>query len=77
MRTTINIDDDAFAKAKAFFGDMKPGEMINVALKEMVQRESAKRLAALGGSDPSASAPSRRPISLVAEDATPYKVNRK
>ena len=54
MRTTVTIDDDLWAKVERLFGDQKPGYLIRLALKEMVQREAGRRLAALGGSDPDA-----------------------
>ncbi len=75
MRTTINIDDAIFAKAQKFFGDMKTGEMVNTAIRMMVEKEAASRMADLGGSDPDAAATSRRssPGSLmVAEDPALY-----
>jgi Arc/MetJ family transcription regulator len=60
MRTTLALDDDLLAKAQAFTGVQEKSALIREALKALIERESARRLAQLGGSDPEASAPPRR-----------------
>jgi Arc/MetJ family transcription regulator len=61
MRTTVALDDELIAKAQAFTGLKEKSSLIHEALKALIARESARRLALLGGSDPSAtSAPRRR-----------------
>jgi Arc/MetJ family transcription regulator len=62
MRTTLALDDELVAKAQAYTGIKEKSRLIDEALKSLVQREAARRLAALGGSDPDAwAAPRRRP----------------
>jgi len=69
MRTTVTIDDELLAKAQEMTGIDEKSALVNEALKRMVQREAAMRLARLGGSDPDAKAPPRRRWS---EDGTRF-----
>jgi Arc/MetJ family transcription regulator len=52
MRTTIALDDDLLAKAEALTGVSEKAALVREALRALIQRESAKRLALLGGSEP-------------------------
>jgi Arc/MetJ family transcription regulator len=52
MRTTLAIDDDLIEKAQSFTGLQEKSALVREALKALIQRESAKRLALLGGSQP-------------------------
>ena len=52
MRTTLALDDDLIEKVQAFIGPMDKTALVREALKALIQRESAKRLALLGGSEP-------------------------
>ncbi|MDP3654208.1 MAG: type II toxin-antitoxin system VapB family antitoxin [Rhodoferax sp.] len=52
MRTTIALDDDLLAKAAALTGVSEKAVLVREALRALIQRESAKRLALLGGSEP-------------------------
>jgi Arc/MetJ family transcription regulator len=52
MRTTLALDDDLLAKAHALTGLSEKTALIREALRALIQRESAKRLALLGGSEP-------------------------
>jgi len=52
MRTTLALDDDLLAKAQALTGLQEKTALIREALKALIARESARRLAALGGSEP-------------------------
>jgi hypothetical protein len=52
MRTTLALDDDLLEKAQSFMGSIGPTDLVREALKALIQRESAKRLALLGGSEP-------------------------
>jgi Arc/MetJ family transcription regulator len=62
MRTTLSLDDDLVAKAQAFTGLMEKPALIREALKALIERESARRLARLGGSESTMeAAPRRRP----------------
>jgi Arc/MetJ family transcription regulator len=60
VRTTIAIDDELFAKAQEFAGVSEKSAVIREALKAFVEREAARRLARMGGTEPSAKAPPRR-----------------
>ena len=52
MRTTIALDDELVAKAQAFTGLQEKSALVREALKALIQRESARRLARLGGTEP-------------------------
>ncbi len=60
MRTTVNIDDGLLAKASKLAGPMDRAAMLSEALKALIERESAKRLALLGGTQPEIKAVPRR-----------------
>lgn len=49
MRTTIVIDDDLLARATQLTGPMDRSAMVREGLKALIERESARRLARLGG----------------------------
>lgn len=62
MRTTIALDDDLLRTAQEFTGVKEKTALIREALKALIERESARRLAALGGSMPGLkNVPRRRP----------------
>jgi Arc/MetJ family transcription regulator len=62
MRTTLALDDDLIAEAEALTGLGEKTALVREALKALIERESVRRLARLGGSDPKAKAvPRRRP----------------
>ncbi len=52
MRTTLVLDDELLAKAQALTNVKEKSSLVKEALKELIERESAKRLASLGGSEP-------------------------
>ena len=60
MRTTIVLDDDLMAAAQEFTGLTEKAAVVREALKALVEREAARRLALLEGSDPGLIAPPRR-----------------
>ena len=61
MRTTITLDDDLLAKATKLAGPLDRSALISAGLKAFIERESARRLARLGGTQPQlAAAPRRR-----------------
>jgi Arc/MetJ family transcription regulator len=60
MRTTLALDDELVAKAEAFTGLKEKSSLVREALKALIERESARRLARLGGSQPGLKAPPRR-----------------
>ena len=49
MRTTIVIDDDLLARATQLIGPMDRSAIVREGLKALIERESAQRLARLGG----------------------------
>lgn len=52
MRTTLNIDDQLFEEAVRLTGVKEKTALLRESLKALIQRESARRLALLGGSEP-------------------------
>ncbi len=62
MRTTLSLDDDLLQRAAQLAGGMDRSALLREALKALIERESAKRLALLGGSQPAlVAAPRLRP----------------
>lgn len=53
MRTTLAMDDELLAEAQRLTGTMEKTALVRQALTALIERESARRLARLGGSDPS------------------------
>ncbi len=51
MRTTLNIDDDLLAKAARLTGTTEKTSLVRKGLEALVALESARRLAALGGTE--------------------------
>lgn len=60
MRTTIALDDDLLAEAQRLTGTSEKSVLIRQALQALIERESARRLARLGGSEPGLTVPTRR-----------------
>lgn len=60
MRTTITIDDELLEKAAKLAGPLERSALVHEGLKALIERESARRLARLGGSQPELKAASRR-----------------
>jgi len=61
MRTTIVLDDELISQAVHYTGIKDKAALVREALTRLVRNEAARRLAALGGSDPAAkAAPQRR-----------------
>ncbi len=52
MRTTLTIDDRLYEQAVALTGMREKSALLRESLKALIERESARRLAALGGSEP-------------------------
>jgi Arc/MetJ family transcription regulator len=62
MRTTLNIDDELLAKARRLSGLKEKTAVVHAGLEALVAIESARRLAALGGSEKNLrNVPRRRP----------------
>jgi Arc/MetJ family transcription regulator len=62
MRTTIALDDELIRQAQQYTGITEKAALIKVALTQLVQREAARRLAALGGTMPNLKPIPRRRI---------------
>jgi Arc/MetJ family transcription regulator len=60
MRTTLALDDDLVSRAQALTGLREKSALVREALKALVERESSRRLARLGGTEPGLEAPPRR-----------------
>ncbi len=52
MRTTVALDDDLLRVAQEYTGVAEKTALLREALKALIERESARRLAALGGTMP-------------------------
>ena len=52
MRTTLALDDDLLAEAQRLTGTKEKTALVREALGALIERESARRLARLGGSEP-------------------------
>lgn len=52
MRTTLNIDKELLDEAARLTGQDQKTALVREGLKALIERESAKRLAKLGGSEP-------------------------
>ena len=52
MRTTLNIDDRLLAEAQRITGIAEKTKLVRQGLQALIERESARRLAKLGGSEP-------------------------
>jgi Arc/MetJ family transcription regulator len=52
VRTTASLDDRLLAQAQELCGPLERTSLLREALQALVERESARRLAALAGSQP-------------------------
>jgi Arc/MetJ family transcription regulator len=62
MRTTIALDDELLEKAAAYTGIREKSALVRAALRALVEREAARRLARIGGSEPDLGTVPRRRI---------------
>lgn len=60
MRTTVNIDDKLMETAQRLTGIEEKAALLRAGLKALIEQESARRLASLGGSEPQVLDVSRR-----------------
>ena len=60
MRTTLIIDDGLLERARTLTGIQEKTALVRAALEALIAREAARRLAALGGTQPKMSAIPRR-----------------
>jgi Arc/MetJ family transcription regulator len=59
MRTTLNLDEQLIKRAAELTGRSEKSTLVRMGLEALIIRESSRRLASLGGTDPNASAASR------------------
>lgn len=60
MRTTLNIDDGLLEEARRLSGIEERTAVLHEGLRALIERESARRLARLGGTEPRLRTPPRR-----------------
>lgn len=60
MRTTLNIEDALIDKAANLTGIKEKTALVRLGLESLIARESAKRLAMLGGTEKGLQMPPRR-----------------
>jgi Arc/MetJ family transcription regulator len=60
MRTTLVLDDDLIREAQRLTGTSEKSALVRQALRALIERESARRLAQLAGSEPALSSIPRR-----------------
>jgi Arc/MetJ family transcription regulator len=60
MRIALNLDDQLVEDAKQLSGITGTSAVVRAGLQRLIAREAARRLAALGGTDPDAAAGVRR-----------------
>ena len=64
MRTTLALDDELLAEAEFYTGIREKSALVRAAPKALIEREAARRLARLGGSEPDLAAIPRRRMNL-------------
>ena len=62
MRTTVILDDELLGRAEELMGSGERTALLRAALLALIERESARRLAVLGGTEPDLAAPERRRV---------------
>ncbi len=60
MRTTLALDDELLQQAQSYLTELDRTALLKEALRALVARESAKRLALLGGTEPNLDVAPRR-----------------
>ena len=60
MRTTIKLDEGLLEEARRLTGTKERTALVREGLRALIERESARRLARLGGTEPELAAPPRR-----------------
>lgn len=63
MRTTVTLDDELVARATELTGITEKAALVRAGLEALVRIEAGRRLAALGGTEPTAEAAPRRGVS--------------
>lgn len=52
MKTTLDINDELLTKARSLTGISEKTALVSEGLRALIERESARSLASLGGSEP-------------------------
>ncbi len=52
MRTTLNLNDELIERAQRLSGIQGKTAVLHAGLEALIERQSARRLAALGGTEP-------------------------
>ena len=73
MRTTINFDDDLVAKAQTYTGLREKSALVQEALRALIERESARRLVRLGGTETKIKAIKKNPPPFIQPDPFSYQ----
>lgn len=60
MRTTVTLDETLLNQAQLLSGVQERSALLKEALNALIQRESARRLARLGGTEPQLETVARR-----------------
>lgn len=60
MRTTVTLDETLLNRAQLLSGVQERSALLREALSALIQRESARRLARLGGTEPELESVARR-----------------
>jgi Arc/MetJ family transcription regulator len=60
MRTNLALDDELLTKAQALSGITDRSALVTEALRALIHRESARKIASLGGCEPVLTDISRR-----------------
>ncbi|MEI6491848.1 MAG: type II toxin-antitoxin system VapB family antitoxin [Verrucomicrobiota bacterium] len=60
MRTTLNIDAELLAEARSLTGKSEKTSLVRMGLEALIEREAARRLAALSGTMRDLKIPARR-----------------
>jgi len=60
MRTTLNLNEELVSKATKLTGIQDKTALVHAGLEALISRESTRRLASLGGSEPKLKAVRRR-----------------
>lgn len=60
MRTTVTLDEALLNRAQLLSGVQERSALLKEALSALIQRESARRLARLGGTEPQLETVARR-----------------
>jgi len=66
MRTTLNIDESLLRHAAKLTGIKEKTSLVRLGLEALIARESARRLAALGGTEKGLRPIQRRRVSRLA-----------